>query len=535
LLQRQRFVAVGILLFPILAPSQQSAPPSSTPITPRGDQSSYTLKVNSQLVLLDTVVRDQKGNAVRNLKRDGFTILEDGVPQPISAFEAIDTTAPSAERPVIHSTEELEKTTPNTPVTILVLDELTTRFEDEYFARYSLGKYLGAQNKTLSEPTILLARTYNRTMVLRDYTTSRKEILDALNRHFVGNAWRASVPEQASNLFGAGFASLIEVAKATEGHAGHKNLIWLGRGFPTIEWSNLTADQAGALQTAIVSCSNLLRDARITLYSINPSGISVSRESTVDSNGNLPLTDPFAGQIDFDTIAESTGGIAMHGRNDVDRMIAQAVGNGEVFYSLAYRSAAPSDDDPKKLHRIKVVMKDPRFIATSRDGYYTHNQESVAALQASGDVSDARELDLAGAINGLMVYSGIPLEVARRDKSDQYQITFPAEPLALEETDGKLTGQIDLIVLSFDRFGKALSKSGRVISLHLPALPAGTSENRKVTINATVENTGTAARIRFVMRAHLTGRIGAENYFLADRNLLKDPSTGLKVNRSQPK
>jgi len=495
------------------------------------EQSSYNLSVTSQLVLLDVAVRDQRGQSIRHLTQNDFTIFQDGAPQPIVAFEAVDTTDPAQATPPIHSTEELEKIAQRSPVTILVLDELTTKFEDEYFARYSLKKYLGEQGDTLSDPTLLLARSYNRTTVLHDYTTSKREILDALERHLAGNDWRAKDPSQADTLLGAALASLVEVAKATEGHAGHKNVVWIGRGFPGTQWSNLTPDHAEAVKTAIVSCSNLLRDARITLYSLDPSGISVALESTADSNGVLATTDPFGGQIDFDKIAESTGGLAIHGRNDVDHMIEQAVEGGKAFYALAYRPPASSEDDPKKFHQIRVVMKNPQLIASSREGFYAESAESAEESAATGDLSHARSLDLAGAINGLMVFTGIPLEVDRKNHTNQYEVTFPAASVDLKETDGRLIGDTDLIVVSFDRKGKRLSSSGKVISLHLPPLPPDKIEDRKVTVTAAIEDVGSPARIRFVVRSHSSGRIGAENYFIADRNSRRDPSTGLKAAR----
>ena len=87
----------------------------------------------------------------------------------------------------IHSTEQLDKLEPDAPVTIVVLDELTTKFEDQYFARYSLEKYLAKQGATLDQPLMLMARSLDRTQVLHDYTTSKREILDALNRHIVND------------------------------------------------------------------------------------------------------------------------------------------------------------------------------------------------------------------------------------------------------------------------------------------------------------------------------------------------------------
>ena len=61
------------------------------------DQSSYTLKVNTDLVLSNVVVRSKKtGEIVRGLTANDFTILENGKPQKISTFdfESVDQAVP---------------------------------------------------------------------------------------------------------------------------------------------------------------------------------------------------------------------------------------------------------------------------------------------------------------------------------------------------------------------------------------------------------------------------------------------------------
>ena len=222
-------------------------------------QPAYTLSVSSQLVTLDIVVNDKNGQPVRGLKRDDFTIYEDNAPRPVVSFEALEPKRATSRGPIeIHSTAELDRVEPDAPVSIVVLDELTTKFEDQYFARYSLEKYLGKQGETLDQPLMLIARSLDHTQVLHDYTTSKKEILDALNRHFVGNDWRATDPNWTNEHILAAFASLIEIAKATQGHPGHKSLIWIGRGFPTIQPSDVTPENEDPLETAIAQCTNLL-------------------------------------------------------------------------------------------------------------------------------------------------------------------------------------------------------------------------------------------------------------------------------------
>src|SRR5438270_4451756 len=84
---RARFTAVGMtrsletrkitslvlaaaLTFPC-APAQQ----------PQGEkekQGLYRLRVETELVLVNVVVHDKQGQLVRDLKRDDFTVLEDG-------------------------------------------------------------------------------------------------------------------------------------------------------------------------------------------------------------------------------------------------------------------------------------------------------------------------------------------------------------------------------------------------------------------------------------------------------------------------
>src|SRR5262245_56037377 len=49
-------------------------------------QQTPTFRVSSNLVLVDCIVRDKKGNPVRDLRRSDFTVYEDGVPQEIVTF-----------------------------------------------------------------------------------------------------------------------------------------------------------------------------------------------------------------------------------------------------------------------------------------------------------------------------------------------------------------------------------------------------------------------------------------------------------------
>src|SRR5437870_2947252 len=50
------------------------------------DSPSMVLKVTTHLVIVDAVVTDRSGNAVRDLKKEDFRIYENGKPQEIRVF-----------------------------------------------------------------------------------------------------------------------------------------------------------------------------------------------------------------------------------------------------------------------------------------------------------------------------------------------------------------------------------------------------------------------------------------------------------------
>ena len=75
-------IAVLLLLNGSLSVLAQN-PPQPSP----AQQPQYRVHVTSELVLVNVVVRDKKGNLVRDLKKDDFTLLEDGKRQAISTFD----------------------------------------------------------------------------------------------------------------------------------------------------------------------------------------------------------------------------------------------------------------------------------------------------------------------------------------------------------------------------------------------------------------------------------------------------------------
>jgi hypothetical protein len=87
---------------PAQTPTQQAkAPQASKQSSPAdGKQGGFKFKVATEVVLVNVVARDNKGNLVTDLKMNDFTLLEDGKPQHLESFDFEN--HPSPPTPVLH-------------------------------------------------------------------------------------------------------------------------------------------------------------------------------------------------------------------------------------------------------------------------------------------------------------------------------------------------------------------------------------------------------------------------------------------------
>jgi len=520
-----RLALVAVLSFlPGAALSQATAPQS----IPAGRQ---VLHVESDIVLLDVVVTDRKGNLVNGLVKNDFQVFEDKTPEKILSFDAPATLiAPAthnAPPPLISSTADLDRLTPQAPVTIIVLDEVNTQFVDEAFARYSLSKYLDAQGDTLRQPTMLAAVDMHQFMVLRDYTTKRNDILSALNHHLAEFPWQLNNTNRQPDQLSRVFSALQMVAEATTGHVGHKSLIWVGRGMPFIDLNSIQPSALDQVLTAVHECTNKLQAARITLYAIDPAGLSADPPAE-DDDGNL-LDDPFGATLAFDNMVVATGGRAYHGRNDIDGLIDTTVHEGSDFYTLSYTPQQVNAGD-KVYRNIRIVMRSPDLRANTRKGYY--KTASVVEPEPAPNTKLPNDLvfDITAASRSLLVYDGVPMSLVRDAASpDKFHINIRAVDAAWQSDKPEhLHSDILVIAESFDRKGKMLRRNANVYNFDLtPDSSGNLPAPHDLSISESISTTIPAARLRFVVRNGHNGKLGAQNYYLVDKHTITDSTTGL--------
>src|SRR5260370_3485247 len=151
--QIERILAIPLVTF--LSSTWPAQQPHPTP-APTGKGKS-TFKVESQLVLVSVVARDKWGKPVTDLKREDFTVLEDGKPQKISSFdfENLDSTPLSAAGPSQQAVEG-KPVAPSKPL-------LTRKDAEEALSNKRvivLFFDLGSMDPVQTQPAVSTAKNY---------------------------------------------------------------------------------------------------------------------------------------------------------------------------------------------------------------------------------------------------------------------------------------------------------------------------------------------------------------------------------------
>ena len=504
----------------------------TTPGTPAANgqpgQPTYTIRRNVRLVVLDAVVVDAKGNAVTDLTRNDFHITEDGDAQQLRNFAHPGQFTPPAES-TIDSTAQLDQVAPRAPVNIILLDEFNTLFEDQAFARYSLKKFLDAQPDKLDTPTMLVAVSLQKFVVLRDYTQNKEELLTALDKHFAGYPWQAQGGQWLAERFSLAFAVLGQVADATAGHPGHKNMIWIGRGFPTINLARFTTDGRDRLNSVVQETIDKLRNARVTLYTIDPAGVMTDPGKYGVAAAEYA---PFGGDPTFQALARSTGGRNLYGRNDVDAEIGKSIRDGRSFYTLTYY---PTNDnrDPRQFRKISVTVDRPGLTVVTRPGYYVEHRP--ARVGKEGQVGRYLASQLIGAERNNLVYDAVKFTVSPEPaKPMTYSVLVEPHSVPWYTTSPR-SAKLEVMVTSFDKKGKEIARTLRLDSFQAKAdAPASGPLDMAIHFSAEVppdpKGKAQVARARIVLRMEATGRMGTADVTLGDNatvhsNVAPEPGT----------
>jgi VWFA-related protein len=256
-----------------LAPAQQPKPDAIP-------DSGAVIRTETNVVLVDTVVTDKKGNYVRNLTAKDFKVLEDNKEQTVKSFSfQSDPSAPGgAQRRYI----------------VLFFDNSTMSPGSQAQARQAAAKFIDANaapNRLMAivnfGGSIQIAQNFTDDATRLKQTVSGIKTA-AVNPNANSNAGMPASLSKAAADFGARdmLLALRSLSKNLNTVPGRKTLILFSGGFP------LTQERISEITAAIDTCNK----SNVAVYPIDVRGlISGAPVAELDAPSSSPLRNARAG------------------------------------------------------------------------------------------------------------------------------------------------------------------------------------------------------------------------------------------------
>ncbi len=179
---RNRFLAIAVSLSSVALAAQQ-APPAGPPgptQQPDPQMPPITFRSEVNYVEVDAVVRDAQGNFVRDLREGDFQVLEDGVPQRVTAFSLIDIPVTLSERALflpadIEPDVRSNDSGPDGRLYVLLLDDVNTNPTRTNRVRAAAKQFI--ERNLGANDLAAVVNTSGRTDASQDFTNSRRLLI----------------------------------------------------------------------------------------------------------------------------------------------------------------------------------------------------------------------------------------------------------------------------------------------------------------------------------------------------------------------
>jgi VWFA-related protein len=467
-----------------------------------------TLRVASNLVFLDLTVIDRKGKpVVTGLTKGDFTITENGKPQRIFSFDAPVTGAKTAE---------------GAPATILVLDLMNTTSADSAYARDSIRRYLALQPQRLPSPTELMVLNNTTLDLVQAYTRSRGDLVVALNHVPPAKPYKLGSQEFGSEAWlgqrlSQSIEALQQIALQNEGLPGRKNILWVGYGGPGIGIDPADPRYDKELRFYAHGTTNMLVDARISLFLIrpglqgagNPDVLRLEGESG-QAGAELYGVDPFAETINFGLFINGTGGRLFSQRNDDDIAMTEAQELGSNYYTLTYQPKTGEDNG--EFRKIEVVLRDPNLRAVTKTGYYAP-ESTMKTDSTPYSVDPMYEIEEAAQSEVPFDSLGLSLvHVARHPDSETVELTTLLKSTHLHwqaTDDGRSAADITIAAVSLSKQRGILASRLRRLTIFSNSQDPARLSSSNTLVTITVPVPRRTESVRVIILAQDGGQTGA--------------------------
>ena len=436
-----------------------------------------------EAVQFDVFVTDAAGNPATGLTIDDFEIVEDGKPQAITTFQAVNIPIERAEssEPTQAEPDVLTNDRPPGRAYVFAIDDLDgcAALRTRRFLRQFLDDFFGPDD-------IAAVTLVGRGLATdaQDFTSKRRLLLAAVDKISGENA-ECSAPRDPGDVRTAGrsqqmasLRTLIESLVSIPGR--HKAMLFFTHG-PAIDMLDIVDYNGGVLGLAGDDAHAAMAAAtrsNLRIYPIDPSGLTSSAVS-------------LAAKGAFQSLGAATGGFALVDSNSFTETFERIVRENSTYYMLAFNSAYDKDDG--KYVRVQVRVKRPGLTVRAREGYVAPTRR-LRQEQERARTDNTVTSAVAAALASPLPTSGIPMRVfatpfkgGGKNTTVVLAVELAAASLDLDDRDGVLHGSLDVHYVATDAKKKVYPVVARTASVEVKPDAPGRVPLEKIRVRVVSE------------------------------------------------
>ncbi len=503
-------------------------------------------ETSTDLVIVDVTVRDRSGNLIEGLKKEDFTVLEDGKPQNISVFEyqrlTLDPLPPPPPGPRPPTPMESPITQDPTPQTqpparyrdkrllVLFFDFSSMPPADQIRAQQSALKFL--HEKMTSSDVVSIQTFSTRLKVVQEFTEDRQKLTEIIRAFRIGEASELAgeadtAGEEEGEETGAAFvADQTEFnifntdRKLSALESAVKRLAPLPERKALVYFSSGVGKTGVENQSQLRATVNAAVRSNVAFYPIDARGLAAGAPGGDASRAAPGGSGVFSGraqtrqrerfndqQETLSTLAADTGGKALLGSNDLSLGIAQAQEDVRSYYIVGYYSANPAQDG--RYRRIRVTLAGrPQAKLDFRSGYFAGKEFG----QFSSDDKE-RQLEEALALGDPITDLPLALEVnyfrlGRERYFVPVAVKIPGSEISLVRRGAREETEFDFIGQVKDAKGRIVANVRDGIKVKLDPASASQIGHRHLQYDTGFTLPPGPYRLKFLTRENRTGKMG---------------------------
>jgi VWFA-related protein len=517
-------------------------------------QPGYRVRVTTEIVLVNVIARDKKGNLIRDLKRDDFTVFEDGQKQQIASFdfENVDeltaggagttVTGSAAEGGLLGSAAQQKSLDARDRRLMLLFFDFSAMEPDEIDRTVDAGKKYLQTNMHPADMVALMSLATNLKLDL-DFSDDKGKILSVLsgynssegqgfdNGSTGGSEGHAETggaytPDDTDyNTFSADrkLLALQSVMQAMGKIPQKKSLVYFSNGI-----SQSGVDNQSAMRAATAAAVK----ANVSIYPVDVRGLSAFPAGGQAQSASLHGQSAYSGasvlndlnnnassQESLHNLAADTGGKAFMDTNDLSGVFTQVQKDTSAYYVLGYTSSNRLKDG--RYRRLKAQVNRPDIKLEYRAGYYAgRDYEHMNRTDREQQLEDELAAELPQ--TDVAVYAGTAY--FRQDDSHYFlavSLVIPGSQIPFVQQKDKDNATIDISgeVLESGKF-----PVGRLRDTVKLAVDSTQQVRRKnVQYNGSFLLAPGSYHLKFIVRENSTGRMGSFETDVRIPDLRKTP------------